>query len=323
MKTIHGINNLDQVIDKPVGIGLGTFDGLHVGHMALINTLIDECKQAGLNSVLYTFSRHPENVLNKGLSTLLITTEAKKIELLEETALDYVFFEEFNENFSKIPAEDFVKNILVDRFRIKLAVAGFNYRFGHKGRGDVKLLEELGKTYNFKVIIVPPVKLENEVISSTLIRNMITNGNIEKANRFLGRHFSISGEIKGGKNRGKKLGFPTANIYPESYHVLPKEGVYITKTLLDDRFYNSITNIGSNPTFEGSNPISIETYILDFHQDVYSKKIEVFFLKEIRAEIKFSSKDELVKQVREDINKAREFFALKPFSQHASPENAT
>jgi len=323
MKTIYSINNMNHIFDKPVGIGLGTFDGLHIGHMALINILINECKQAGLSSVLYTFSRHPENVINKRLQTPLITTEAKKIELLKETELDYVFFEEFNEIFSKITAEDFVKSILVDRFKIKLAVAGFNYRFGYGGHGDVKLLEELGKVHNFKVIIVPPIKLENEVVSSTLIRNAIINGNIEKANKLLGRAFSISGEVKGGRSMGRKLGFPTANIYPENNHVLPKEGVYITRTLLDGRFYNSVTNIGSNPTFAENNPISIETYILDFHQDIYNKHIEVFFIKEIRGEKKFKNKDELMNQVREDINKAKEFFALKLFSQHASPENST
>ncbi|HHW48609.1 MAG TPA: bifunctional riboflavin kinase/FAD synthetase [Clostridiaceae bacterium] len=323
MKTIYGINNFEQVFDKPVGIGLGTFDGLHIGHMVLINTLINECKRTGLNSVLYTFSRHPENVLNKRIRTPLITTEAKKIELLKETALDYVFFEEFNETFSKISAENFVKNVLVDRFNIKLAVAGFNYRFGHRGLGDVKLLEKFGKVYGFKVIIVPPIKFENEVVSSTLIRNTILKGEMEKANKLLGRPFSIAGEVKGGKGIGRKLGFPTANIYPENYHVLPKEGVYITKTLVDGRFYKSITNIGSNPTFEEDNPISIETYILDFNDDIYNKKIEVFFIKEIRAEKKFINKDELIKQVKEDINRAKEFFALKYFSQHASPENST
>lgn len=307
MEVIYG-NRRNETFSTPLAVGLGNFDGLHVGHMVLINTLISESGLFGLKSMVYTFTKHPENILRKKLFTPLLATESKKIEILSRTALDYVYFDEFDEDFSRMEPEAFVKRILVDKLKIKLAVAGFNYRFGYKGEGDGNFLKALGKKYNFRVVIIPPIKIENEVVSSTLIRNYVKKGDMEKAFKLLGRHYSITGQVVDGRKIGSRIGFPTANIHPEDYLVLPHDGVYITKTCLEGNLYPSITNIGKNPTFNGNTVTSVETHILDFNLDIYEKKIEVFFISRLRGEKKFRGKDELVKQIKEDIQNTRKFF---------------
>lgn len=300
----------DKKVDKPMGVGLGNFDGLHIGHMALISTVASESKLNGLGSMIYTFTKHPENILRKKLFTPLLTTVNKKIELLGETSLGYLYFDEFDEDFSRMKPEMFVKKILVDKLNAKLTVAGFDYRFGYKGQGDVEALKEFGKKFGFKVIIIPPIKIENEVVSSTSIRQNVSKGHMDKVFKLLGRHYSITGEVQSGRKIGNQLGFPTANIHPEDYLILPHDGVYLTRTLLNGKLHNSLTNIGNNPTFEGLDRVSVETHILDFDNNIYGKKIEVFFISKIRGEKKFNDKHELISQVKHDISVARELFGI-------------
>lgn len=307
MKTIYASNS-DYKFKKPTGVGLGNFDGLHLGHMALINTLINESALNSLESVVYTFMKHPENIIRKKLFTPLITTVEKKIELLNEKGLNYIYFEKFDEKYSRIKPEDFVKDILVKKLNIKLAVAGYDYRFGYKGEGDIELLKELGKKLGFKVIIIPPVKLEDEIVSSTNVRKYIKRGDMHKAFLLLGRHYSVKGLVEKGKGIGRDLGFPTANISTKSYLVFPKKGVYITKVKIEGCIYSSLTNIGNNPTFGDNDDISIETFILDFDKDIYGKEIEVFFIKKIRNEKKFSTVEELVAEMKKDLLKTKNYF---------------
>lgn len=307
MKVLYGINR-DTEIERPAGVGLGNFDGLHVGHMALVNTLINESRINGLDSMIYTFTKHPENILRKKLFTPLLTTVNKKIQLLNETALNYIYFEEFDENYSRMKPAGFVKDVLVGKLKTRLAVAGFDYRFGYKGQGDVNLLRELGRELNFKVIVIPPIKIDNEIVSSTLIRESVAKGDMERVFRLLGRHYSITGEVTDGRRIGSKIGFPTANIHPEEYLILPHNGVYVTCTLLDGRFYSSVTNVGLNPTFGDVMRTSVETHLLDFDRDIYNRSIEVFFLSKVRPEKKFKSKEELAEQIRRDILTARNYF---------------
>lgn len=306
MKAIYGLNN--DELNTNSCVGLGNFDGLHIGHMALINTVISEAKLNDLNSVIYTFTKHPENILRKKLFTPLMTTVKQKTELLSQTALNYIYFDEFDEEYSRMRPEDFVKNILVDRLKIKLAVAGFNYKFGYKGSGDINLLKELGNKYNYKVIIIPPIKIDDEIVSSTLIRHDIRKGNMQKVFKLLGRHYSITANVVNGRKIGNTLGFPTANIHAEDYLILPSNGVYITRTKVRNKIYNSITNIGMNPTFEGLEKVSIETHILEFDDYIYEEKIEVFFLARMRGEKKFSDKIELIEQIKIDVVSATDYF---------------
>lgn len=309
MEIIYHKKN-DKEISDYTGVGLGNFDGLHIGHMALINTLIRVSKLSGLKSLVYTFTKHPENILRKKLFTPLLTTKKKKIELLGETSLDYLYFDEFDEKLSRMQPEEFVKKILVDKLKMKLAVAGLDYRFGYKGQGGIKYLKELAKKYDFKVVTIHPIKTNNEIASSSKIRNYIAKGEMEKVFEMLGRHYSITAEVISGRRVGNTIGFPTANIEPEDYLKLPKRGVYLTKTMLDDKLYCSITNIGFNPTFEKEQKISVETHIIDFEQDIYGKIIEVFFFAQIRDEKKFDSVEELKIQIKSDMMKAREYFNL-------------
>jgi len=231
------------------------------------------------------------------------------VELLEKTRLDYLYFEKFDETFSRMRPEDFVKDILVERLNMKLAVAGFNYRFGYRGMGDTELLRKLGRKYGFRVIVIEPVMLGDEVVSSTKIRNYILEGDMERVFAFLGRHYSVAGKVEKGRRVGNTIGFPTANIYPEDYLVLPCHGVYITRTLVDGKMYHSITNVGNNPTFGGVDRISVETYIFDFEKDIYGKEIEVFFISKIREEMRFGSVEELIEQIHKDIEIAKKVLA--------------
>lgn len=309
LKVIYGNGNKPFSWDY-TAVGLGNFDGLHVGHMALVNTLISEARINGFKSVIYTFTKHPENILRKKLFTSVLTTEQKRIQLLSETALDCIYFDEFDEAYSRMTPETFVKKVLLDKLNAKLVIAGFNYHFGFMGQGDAQLLKAMGKKFGFNVIIIPPVMVNNEVASSSAIRRYVQKGKMENVFRLLGRHYSITGMVTEGRCRGRRIGFPTANIHPEKYLILPKDGVYITKTLYDGKFYSSLTNIGRNPTFGDISDVSVETHILNFDKDIYRSNIEVFFLSLLRDEIRFENAGELSEQIQKDIQAARDYFSM-------------
>ncbi len=310
MRVIYSPNNESVTDNRHTGVGLGTFDGLHIGHMALINTLVSESKLLGLKSVVYTFLKHPSNVIKEKPFTSLITSPDKKIELLSETNVDYLYFEEFNANFRKLSSEGFVKNILVDKLLIKLAVVGFNYRFGHKGQGDVNELKRFGQKYGFEVIVIPEIRIDNESISSTIIREHIKKGNLDKVFKLLGRHYSINGRVTSGKKIGNTLGYPTANIEPADYLALPPFGVYITCTLIQGKKHYSVTNIGLNPTIGSLKRPIIETHILNLNQNLYNEKIEVYFISKLREERIFNNKNELAVQICSDVKSAKDYFSL-------------
>jgi riboflavin kinase/FMN adenylyltransferase len=300
LKTIFG-NDGTKFKRRSTAVGLGNFDGLHVGHMVLINALINEARISGLESVVYTFMKHPENIMRKSLFTPLLTTVQKRIQILGETRLDHVYFDEFDEDYSRMEPEAFVRDILADRL---------NYRFGYKGRGDSELLKELGSRHNIRVIIIPAVRIGQEIVSSTAIREYVLKGDMEKVTMLLGRHYSIMGKVLDGRQVGRMIGFPTANLHPEDYLLMPGNGVYLTRTICGGAFYNSITNVGVNPTFRESRAVSAETHILGFDENIYDSDIEVFFLEKFRDEIKFGSADELSAQIGRDINAAMEFFEM-------------
>ena len=300
-----------DTIKQPTGVGLGNFDGLHIGHMALINTVINECKLNGLSSVVFTFNKHPENILRKQLYNPIITTNEHKKKLLEAINLDVLCYQEFDESFSRLSPEDFIQDILIKKLRIRLAVVGFNYRFGFMGKGDVDFLKKAGEKYGFKVIVVPPVKVNAEIVSSTLIREYIKKGKMERVFQLLGRHFSLSGTVVPGRHIGRTLGFPTANITARPEMIVPANGVYITKTRLEgDSWYNSVTNVGIAPTVRDGHTFSIETHLIDYRNDLYGHDIEVCFIEKLRGEKKFENVEALKKQVIEDIEKAKKYWQI-------------
>lgn len=309
MKVIYGAEGNNR-INRPSAVGLGTFDGLHIGHMSLINTLVSESRLLGLCSIVYTFSSHPDSIIKKKPFTSLITLREKKIELLSETKLNYLYFEDFNEKYARMEPEVFVKSVLVEKLKVKLVVAGFNYRFGYKGKADVNLLKKLGDKYGFRVVIIPRIRIDNEIISSTIIRNYIKKGNMDRVFKMLGRHYSITGKVITGKQVGYTLGFPTANIYPEDYMVVPSNGVYITCTLVNGKLFDSITNIGVAPTVGSLKKSLVETHLINKNINIYDEIIEVYFIVRIRDEKKFINKDELVQQISKDISITKRFFCL-------------
>lgn len=305
------ITNIEKdSFTRYTGVGLGNFDGLHIGHMALINTLISECKLNNLHSVIYTFIKHPDTMLRKTLICPLITTNDQKTKLLAATALDTLCYENFDEAYSRLSPDEFIKNILLDKLNARLVVVGFNYRFGYMGKGDVEYLKKSGEKLGFRVIVVPPVKVNAEVVSSTLIREYIKKGKMERVFQLLGRHFSLSGTVIAGRRVGRTLGFPTANIMAHPKMLVPANGVYITKTKYEDKWINSITNVGVAPTLREDSIFSIETHMLDYSEDIYGRNIEVCFIHKLRGEKKYENIEALKKRVQEDIRKTKSYWEI-------------
>ena len=309
MQVIENVKDMEP--GTHTGVGLGNFDGLHIGHMALIGTLISECRLNGIASVVYTFMKHPENILRKNLYNPLITSNEQKSGILDSMDIDFLFYQEFDENFSRLSPEEFVKTILIGQLNVRIAVVGFNYRFGYMGRGDTELLKRYGEKYGFKVIVVPPVRVNAEIVSSSLIREYIRKGRMDRVFQLLGRHFSLRGTVVDGRRIGRTLGFPTANIIADPEMIIPAHGVYITKTFFNHQWMSSVTNIGNAPTVRGDGgSFSIETHILDYDDDLYGSEIEVCFIEKLRGEKRYDSVAALKKQVTEDIARARHYWEV-------------
>ena len=305
MKVIYG---KEFIKGKKTIVGLGSFDGIHIGHATLINTIINYAKISNLHSLIYTFEKHPNNIIRKEILKPVITTNRQKEEILSKTELDILYFDEFTDEYSRMSPEDFAEKVIRDRLNAKHVVVGYNYKFGYKAQGSVDELREFGEEYKFDVTVIPPVKSGRATVSSSLIRQKIAEGDIQAAYNLLGRYFSITGNVQPGKRIGRKLGVPTANIHLKPYLLLPPNGVYATRTLLKGRLYNSITNIGVNPTvnFSEVKMKIMETHILDFSQNIYDEYIEVFFIKKLRDEQKFNDKEELAYQLKKDMNAAKQ-----------------
>lgn len=301
MKVMY--DNFSQYLTEPTFIALGSFDGIHRGHKKIINTLKKLSNQCHVKSMVYTFKNHPRDIVKEKSDTKKIMTVESKIDMLEELGIDIVNFATFDKEYMKILPEDFIKK-LIEHYNMKGIVVGFNNRFGYKNTGDTNLLKQLGRKYDFEVIVIDGVTYNNEVISSTLIRNKLDNGEVEEIINYLERPYSIEGVVVEGKKIGRTIGFPTANITIDEEKIIPKGGVYYTKVKIGKKFYKGITNIGYNPTVNGNN-LTVETHILDFDKDIYGEKITVYFFKRIRSEKKFNSIDELKERLKLDYKFAK------------------
>lgn len=292
------LNKNYETFNKMNYIALGSFDGLHRGHLSLVKKAVTLAKEHNGKSILYTFKNHPRILLKSKSPFKILLDNDSKLEILENENIDLVFFEEFNEDFMKLSPEEFIE-YLCTKFKIKGIVVGFNYKFGYKNQGNVEFLKKLSNKYNYEVYIVETCTYLEEVVSSTRIREALLKGDIEIANEMLTRSYFIKGKVVTGKQLGRKLGFPTANLEYGDNIVLPKEGVYYTNTIWNNNIYKSITSIGNNPTVEGTK-ITLESFILEFNKDIYGDEIKVNFLKRIRDNVKFDSLDELVVQLNKD-----------------------
>lgn len=296
--------NKDIKLNEGTAVSLGNFDGLHIGHKLLINTMKEKAKLHNLISSVFTFTNHTTRTISSNNFPNHIISNEKKIELIENLGINILYMMNFNEDVMNLSSEEFVKKYLVQQLNVKLIVVGFNYKFGFEAKGNTETLKLLGKKYGFEVIVLDPIYIEKDIISSTYIRNLIREGNIHKCNELLGRAYTIIGSVVNGKNRGRDLGFPTANIKLLDDYVIPKRGIYKTVTKVGNDVFLSVTSVGTNPTF-GKNETTIETYILDFNKNIYNEVIEVSFLDYLRDEIRFNNEHELIAQIEKDVRIVR------------------
>ncbi|MDO4534755.1 MAG: bifunctional riboflavin kinase/FAD synthetase [Clostridium perfringens] len=291
-------DKLNEEMSKDIYVALGSFDGVHKGHLLLIDEIVNLAEKKQGKSMVYTFKNHPLSIIDKNKTPKILLDNKSKEEILESLGVDILCLKEFNNDLMKLSPEAFIEN-LVNEFNIKGIVVGFNYRFGYKNKGDLNLLKDLSKKFNFELYIKKAYTIENEIVSSTRIRELISLGRIKKANEMLGREYVLRGEVVGGRRLGRTIGFPTANLKPLDSMLIPKIGVYYTNVEVQGEIYKGITSVGNNPTVNGKNT-TIETYILNFDKDIYSETIKVYFIDKIRDEKKFSGLDELKIQLEKD-----------------------
>ena len=292
----------------PSVITVGTFDGIHQGHQQLIKKVIQVSKAEQLKSIVLTFDPHPRSVLESQKNIRLLNTFQEKENILIPFGLDFLIKKKFTKDFSKMSSVDFVKNILIDGLNLKHLVIGHDHHFGRNRTANITHLMEYSKLYDFKVTQVDAFQLNDISVSSTKIRNLIVDGNIDEANRFLGYNMFLSGTVVTGKGRGKKMGFPTANILLEKLKIKPGNGVYLISSIYAGIKIYGMMNIGNNPTFDDKSP-SIEVHFFDFDQKIYDENIHMQIISRIRNEIKFSGSDELSNQLIEDKKKCIEFIS--------------
>lgn len=291
-------------------IALGTFDGLHLGHTDVINTARDYAERSGLKLAVFTFSNHPLALIRPDLVPVRIISAEEKIKLLESFGVDYLINIPFTEDFAALSPDEFLERLAC--FNYRCLVVGENFTYGFLGSGKTETLERSGRKNGFDVIVRPLVKINGNVVSSTGIRNLIQAGHIEYANRMLGRAYSITGKIVHGEQRGRKLGFPTANI--ELLHgemAVPAPGVYAVTASIEGSIYEGMGNIGNNPTFNDVEHARLEVNLFNCSGDLYGKTMSVQFHKYIRAEKKFSGVEELCRQIEEDKKAIKTYFLNK------------
>ena len=298
--------NIQDYFEKaPSVVTVGTFDGVHLGHLKLIDKVISISKSKNLRSIILTFSPHPRIVLNNDADIKLLTTQREKNEIFGSYNIDYLLTQDFSKSFSKLSPIEFVRDILVKKLNVKHIVTGYDHHFGKNRNANSNQLIEFSKDFGYDVTKVDAFYKNKVSISSTKIRNLIIDGKISNANEFLGYQFILTGKVIGGLGRGKSLGFPTANILIDNYKIKPGNGVYYISSLLEGQITNGMMNVGVNPTFKDKGH-SIEIHFFDFNQNLYDKEISIRVIKKIREEKKFDSSDELTTQLQMDKKKCFE-----------------
>ncbi len=288
-------------------VTIGNFDGIHLGHRALICATVHEAHTRGCTSALVTFDPHPQEIIHSQQPVSRICTSTHQLSLLEELDLDEVHVIPFTEELSQLGPDEFVFRFLIKRFDLIKLVIGYDFRFGKHRAGDFKLLENLGQKYNFSLEEIAPIQERGQTVSSTIIRQLIQEYRFDEIQHYLGRDYSIYGQVEQGEQRGQKLGFPTANIEPGVTLALP-DGVYVSKIKVADQTYFGVTNSGKKPTF-GTNVSSVETLIFDFEKDIYGEYLEVMPLYQLRPEMKFANIENLKTQIKRDIEAARNYLS--------------
>jgi riboflavin kinase / FMN adenylyltransferase len=305
MRLFHGTDNAK--IARPSVLTLGVFDGLHLGHQLIMQTVVEGARAIGAVPTVITFEPHPRAVLHPESAPPLLQTFDQKIEALGVLGIEQTIVIHFDQAFAQIRARDFLSDVVVDRLHAKEVYLGRGFAFGHQREGNIELLRQVSDHLGFRADEVPEVRLRGRRVSSSRIRELLQLGHVNLARRMLGRPYGVEGRVVRGAERGAQLGFPTANLHPQN-RVIPRGGVYVTATLIDGQWRRSVTNIGTRPTFETGAKTSVETFIMDWSGDLYGDVVRVRFLHRLRNEKKFGSVDELRAQIKSDAARAEKFF---------------
>lgn len=308
METLHSLEDIAKVqpVLPEIGLTIGNFDGVHLGHQKLLNKIKAECLQKKIAFVVVTFVPHPQKILQPDKERFLINTYEQRRKFLSQMGVDYLIELKFDRDFSTMGPEDFLKKYLFTYPKLKNIYLGYDFAFGANKQGGFDLVSEICKSRGMNVEIQPKFEVNSQVVSSSFVRQLIVQGNLTEADALLGRPFELEGVVVKGEGRGKKIGFPTANIQVSSDIIVPQRGVYVTKTLYKGMVYKSVTNIGYNPTFKDTLHTHIETNIFDFDNDIYGENLEIQFLQKIREEKKFATVNDLIEQIKADVKFARD-----------------
>jgi riboflavin kinase/FMN adenylyltransferase len=305
MRLFHGIENAR--IARPTVLTLGVFDGLHLGHQLVMRTVLERARHVGAVPTVITFDPHPRAVLHPESAPPLLQTFDQKIEAFGVLGIEQVIVIRFNRAFAEIEAEDFLRDVVGERLQAKEVYLGRGFAFGRGRRGNIELLKEVSERLGFHAEEVPEVRLRGQRISSSAIRGLLAEGRVNLARRMLGRPYGVEGRVVHGEERGRTIGFPTANLRPQN-RVIPRNGVYVTATLIEGAWRKSVTNIGTRPTFERDAETSVETYVMDWTGNLYGDVVRVRFLHRLRDEQKFASIEELKRQIEHDRQRAEGYF---------------
>jgi riboflavin kinase/FMN adenylyltransferase len=306
MRLFHGTDNAE--IARPTVLTLGVFDGLHLGHQLIMRTVVERARALQAVPTVITFDPHPRAVLHPESAPPLLQTFDQKIEAFGVLGIEQAIVVRFTRSFAEIEAEDFLRDVVRDRLHAAEVYLGRGFAFGRNREGNIELLRRVSERLGFRAEEVPEVRLRGQRISSSRIRELLSEGRVNLARRMLGRPYGVEGRVVRGAERGRTLGFPTANLRPQN-RVIPRRGVYVTATLIEGAWRRSITNIGTRPTFEGDGAqASVETYVMNWTGDLYGDVVRVRFLLRLRDEQKFASIDELKTQIARDRDRASEYF---------------
>lgn len=306
MRLFHGIENAR--IARPTVLTLGVFDGLHRGHQLVMSTVVERALSLGAMPTVLTFDPHPRAVLHPESAPPLLQTFDQKIEAFGVLGIEQVIVIRFNQAFAQIEAEDFLRDVVGERLQAREVYLGRGFAFGRGRRGNIELLQKVSERLGFHAAEVPEVRLRGRRISSSAIRALLAEGHVNLARQMLGRPYGVEGRVVRGQERGRTLGFPTANLRPQN-RVIPRNGVYVTVTLIENAWRRSVTNIGTRPTFETDAEPSVETYVMDWSGDLYGDVVRVRFLHRLRDEQRFASVDELKRQIDLDRRRAENYFS--------------
>lgn len=300
-------NSLEEITDiEPSVIAFGNFDGIHLGHQEIIKKSVKSAEVSNIKSSVFTFSNHPKNLISGEMTVKNILYPEEKAAIIESFGIDYLFNIPFDEKIKNMDPMVFIDELLVGKLKMKEAYCGFNFRFGHTGKGTPQLLMREGERCGFGLHVLQPFKVDGNIVSSTLIRDLIAEGKVDQCHKYLGRYYSIGGDVQVGNKIGRTIGFPTSNILVDETMVTPLNGVYVTFCIYNGVRYPSITNAGVRPTI-GDYAKNVETHIFNFDKELYGKHIKVEFLMKIRDELKFNDVEQLKDQIKKDCMFAKGF----------------